>query len=283
MHQRLIFGLFSFLLGLQAALATAQDWAREKVEKSPRHGEWVELNHGDRKVDAFIMYPEVAEKATAIVIVHEIFGLTDWVRGVADDLSAAGYIAICPDLLSGSGPDGGNTESFKNVEAARRAIGSLPPDQITADLNAAAEYVSKLPAANGKVAVMGFCWGGSQTFRFATNNPNIIAAIPFYGSGPTEEKDIARIEAPVYGFYGSNDARVNATISDSEKQMKAAKKKYEVTIYEGAGHGFLRMGESPDATVANKTARKQAMERVVELLKIATSKAEKKNEPGKDH
>lgn len=244
----------------------AQEWAREKVENSPRHGEWVVLQHGDRKVDAFVMYPEVAEKATAVVVIHEIFGLTDWVRGVADDLAAAGFIAICPDLLSEMGPNGGNTQAFDNVEAARRAIGTLPPDQITADLNATVEYVKKLPACNGKVAVAGFCWGGSQTFRYATNNSEIIAAFPFYGSGPTEAEAIARIKAPVFGFYGSNDARVNATIPESEKLMKNANKEYSVTIYEGAGHGFLRMGEAPDATEPNKKARKEALERMTNLL-----------------
>jgi len=247
--------------------AIAQDWAKQRLENSPRHGEWVELEHGQRKVDAFVVYPEVADKATAVVVIHEIFGLTDWVRGMADQLAEAGYIAIAPDLLSGLGPDGGNTTTFSSVDEARRAISSLPPDQITADLNAAVAYVRQLPAANGKVVVTGFCWGGSQTFRFATNNTEIQAALPFYGSGPNDAADISRITCPVYGFYGGNDARVNASLPDSERLMKEADKVFEPKMYEGAGHGFMRSGEAPDASAENRRGREQAWQRLLEILK----------------
>lgn len=243
-----------------------QDWAREQLEKSPRHGEWVVVEHGDRKVDAFVVYPEVADPAMSVVVIHEIFGMTDWVRTVADQLAEAGYIAIAPDLLSGMAPGGGNTAGFENTDGARRAIGQLPPDQITADLNACAEYVSKLPAANGKVVVGGFCWGGSQTFRFATNNKQILAAFPFYGTAPADADELARIECPVYGFYGGNDARVNATIPKTEETMKAAGKTYEPVQYEGAGHGFLRAGQDPSATGENVEGRAAAWERWKKLL-----------------
>lgn len=246
--------------------ASAQDWAKERLENSPRHGEWIVVEHDGRKVDAFVVYPEVSEKATAVVVIHEIFGLTDWVRGVADQLAEAGYIAIAPDLLSGAGPEGGNTSSFENVDAARKAIGSLPPDQITKDLNAAVGYVRGLPACNGKVVVTGFCWGGSQTFRFATNNDSIKAALPFYGSGPTSAADIAKIQCPVIGFYGGNDARVNATIPESERLMKEANKSYEAVLYDGAGHGFMRAGEAPDANEANRAGREKAWQRLKEVL-----------------
>lgn len=246
--------------------ASAQDWAKERLENSPRHGEWIVVEHDGRKVDAFVVYPEVSEKATAVVVIHEIFGLTDWVRGVADQLAEAGYIAIAPDLLSGVGPEGGNTSSFENVDAARKAIGSLPPDQITKDLNAAVGYVRGLPACNGKVVVTGFCWGGSQTFRFATNNDSIKAALPFYGSGPTSAADIAKIQCPVIGFYGGNDARVNATIPESERLMKEANKSYEAVLYDGAGHGFMRAGEAPDANEANRAGREKAWQRLKEVL-----------------
>ena len=250
----------------QATWVVAQDWAKERLEQSPRHGEWIVMEHEARKVDAFVVYPEVAEKATAVVVIHEIFGLTDWVRGVADQLAEAGYIAIAPDLLSGAGPNGGNTSSFDSVDAARKAIGGLPPDQITADLNAAVAYVRALPACNGKVVVTGFCWGGSQTFRFATNNDSIKAALPFYGSGPTDAAGIGKIQCPVIGFYGGNDARVNATIPDSERLMKAADKKYEAVVYDGAGHGFMRAGEAPDANEANRVGREKAWARLKEIL-----------------
>jgi carboxymethylenebutenolidase len=246
--------------------ALTQDWAKERLENSPRHLEWVTVKHGNREVKCFVAFPEVKEKATAVVVIHEIFGLTDWVRGVADQLAAAGYIAIAPDLLSGMAPGGGGTAELAGGDGARKVISSLPPDQITADLKAVADYVTKLPASNGKVAVGGFCWGGSQTFRFATNDKRILAAFPFYGSGPDDPEAIARITCPVYGFYGSDDARVNATIPVSEKLMKAAGKKYEPVTYDGAGHGFMRAGEAPDANEPNKKAREEAWKRWKELL-----------------
>jgi len=252
---------------LPAVAAPAQDWAKARLEKSPRHLEYVKVKQGNRDVTCFVAYPEVKEKATAVVVIHEIFGLADWVRSVADQLAEAGYIAIAPDLLSGTAPGGGGTNELGGGDAVRRAIMSLPPDQVTADLNAVADYVAKLPACNGKVAVAGFCWGGGQAFRFAANNKEIKAAFVFYGTGPGQESEIARIQAPVYGFYGGNDARVNATIPKSTDLMKVAGKTYEPVTYEGAGHGFLRAGEAPDAGSANKTARDAAWTRWKELLK----------------
>jgi carboxymethylenebutenolidase len=252
---------------LMAGAASAQDFAKARLEKSPRHQEWVKVKQGAREVNSFIVYPEVKEKATAVIVIHEIMGLTDWVRSVADQLAEAGYIAIAPDLLSGMAPGGGGTAELGGSDGVRRAISALPPEQVTADLKAVAQYVAKLPASNGRVAVAGFCWGGGQTFRFATNNPDIKAAFVFYGSGPENEEDIARIGAPVYGFYGGNDARVNATIPKSEELTKKAGKTYEPVIYEGAGHGFMRAGEAPDASDANKKARDDAWKRWKELLK----------------
>jgi carboxymethylenebutenolidase len=251
---------------LASVPAPAQDWAKARLEKSPRHGEWVTVKHDAREVKCFITYPEVKSNATAVVVIHEIFGLTDWVRSVTDQFAEAGYIAIAPDLLSGAAPGGGGTEGFGGGDAVRKAISSLKPEQITADLNAVVAYVSKLPAANGKVVVGGFCWGGSQTFRFATNDKNIKAARVFYGSGPENAEDIGRIQAPVYGFYGSDDARVNATIPKSTELMKQAGKTYEPITYEGAGHGFMRAGEDPAGSEANKKAREEAWKRLRVIL-----------------
>src|SRR5436190_9583947 len=251
-----------------ATTTQAQDWAKARLEKSPRHLEWVKVKQGDRTVNCFIAFPEVKEKATAVVVIHEIFGLTDWVRGVADQLAEAGYIAIAPDLLSGAAPGGGGTAELGGGDAVRKAISSLPPEQVTADLNAVVDYVARLPACNGKVAVGGFCWGGGQTFRLATNNKNIKAAFAFYGTGPEKAEDIARINCPVYGFYGGNDNRVNATIPRSEELMKKAGKTYEPKIYDGAGHGFMRAGEDPsDKNEANKKARDEAWKRLKDSLK----------------
>ena len=244
----------------------AQDWAKAKLEKSSRHQEWVKIKHGDREVNCFVVYPEVKDKATTIVLIHEIFGLTDWAREMADELAAEGYIVIAPDLLYGSVTNGGTEELIKSGGNVGKAIQALPPAQITADLDAAVDYATKLDASNGKVVVAGFCWGGGQSFRFATNNKEVKAAFVFYGT-PPNEGDLARINCPVYGFYGGNDARVTATVPHATEQMKAAGKTYEPVIYDGAGHGFMRAGEAPDASDANKKARDAAFQRTVELLK----------------
>ena len=247
--------------------ALAQEWAKARLEKSPRHLEWVKVKQGQREVNCFVAYPEVKEKATVVVVIHEIFGLTDWVRGVADQLAAAGYIAIAPDLLSGAAPGGGGTAELGSGDAVRKAVSMLAPDQVTADLKAVTDYVVGLPAANGKVVVGEFCWGGGQSFRFATNDKKISAAFPFYGSGPEEESAMARIGGPVYGFYAGNDERVNATLLKSTELMKKARKVYEPVTYEGAGHGFMRAGEAPDASAGNKKAREDAWKRWLEILK----------------
>jgi len=260
--------LLTLLLTLLAATVTAQDWAKARLDQSPRHLESVMVKYGDREVNCLVAYPEVSNKAPAVIVIHEIFGLSDWARSVADQLAEAGYIAIAPDLLWGTAPDGGGTDALiKSGGQVREVIRTLPPDQITADLKAVAEYAAKLPSCNGKVVVSGFCWGGSESFRFATNSKDIKAAFVFYGSGPDQADAIARISCPVYGFYGGNDNRVNSTLDKSKELMKAAGKTYEPVIYDGAGHGFMRAGEAPDAGVANKKARDEAWERWKELLK----------------
>lgn len=225
---------------------------------------------------SFIAYPEVKNKATAVLVIHEIFGLTDWVKGVADQLAEQGYIAIAPDLLSGMGPNGGGTSEIPS-DKLRDAFAKLTPDGITADLNAVADYVTKLPAANGKLAVAGFCWGGGQTFRFATNRADLKGAFVFYGP-PPETADMARIKSPVLGFYGENDARIDATIPKAQEDMKAAGKSYDPVTYAGAGHGFMRAGEAPapandaeqkakDAFEANRKAREEGWKRMLAQLK----------------
>jgi carboxymethylenebutenolidase len=256
----------AFLCVMTATLS-AQDWAKARLEKSPRHGEWVTVKHGDRVVKCFITYPEVKDKAAAVIVIHEIFGLSDWVRGVTDQLAEAGYIAIAPDLLSGMAPGGGGTDKLGGMDDVRKAIMSLPADQITADLNAVADYVKKLPSCNGKLVVGGFCWGGSQSFRYATNNKDLKAAFVFYGTAPESESDLARINCPVYGFYGENDNRVNSTIPKTTEVMKKLGKTYEPVIYNGAGHGFMRAGEDPAGNEANKKAREDAWKRWKDLLK----------------
>src|SRR5215813_2518551 len=235
----------------------SQDWARQRLAKSPRHQEWVKVKNGTREVNSFVVYPENKNKATAVVVIHEIFGMSDWVQSLTDQLAEAGYIAIAPDLLSGMGPNGGGTSSLDR-NGVGQAIRDLPPDQITADLNAVADYIAKVPAANGKVVVTGYCWGGSQSFRYATNNPKIKAAFVFYGSAPAsadgtpDKAALAKITAPVYGFYAGNDARIDATLPKTTEAMNELKKPFDPVTYEGAGHGFMRAGEAPEPT--DKTA-----------------------------
>ena len=228
-----------------------QEWAKQKLAKSPRHQEWVKVKNGAREVNSFVVYPENKNKATAVIVIHEIFGMSDWVQSLTDQLAEAGYVAIAPDLLSGMGPNGGGTSSLDR-NAVGQAIRDLPPDQITADLNAVADYIAKVPAANGKVVVTGYCWGGSQSFRYATNNPNVKAAFVFYGSAPAaadgtpDKAALAKIAAPVYGFYAGNDARINATLPKTTETMSELKKTYDPVTYEGAGHGFMRAGDAPE-------------------------------------
>jgi carboxymethylenebutenolidase len=269
-----------------------QDWAKQRLAKSPRHQEWVKVKYkpagatAEREVSAFVVYPEVKNKAAAVIVIHEIFGMSDWVQSLTDQLAEAGYIAIAPDLLSGMGPKGGGTAEIgaQDSNAVGKAIRDLPADQITADLNAIADYVSKLPAANGKIAVGGFCWGGSQTFRYATNNPKLKAAFVFYGTAPMKDDQktidkeaLARIKAPVHGFYAGNDMRINATLPATIDAMKTLNKQFDPVTYEGAGHGFMRAGDAPppgndadqktkDDYVANKKARDDAWVRWKMLL-----------------
>lgn len=241
-----------------------QDWARARLEKSPRHREWVTVKHDSRTVETFVVYPESKDKTPVVLIIHEIFGMTDWVQDLADQVAEAGYIAVAPDLLSGMAPNGGRTKDFPQVQVTE-AVSHLPADQITADLNAVADYALKLPASNGKLFVAGFCWGGGQSFRFATNRQDLAAAFVFYGPPPPREA-MAYIRAPVYGFYAGNDARIDATIPETTQTLKALGKTYEPVTYEGAGHGFMRAGEAPDASPANRKAHDEAWTRWKKLL-----------------
>jgi carboxymethylenebutenolidase len=252
------------LVFLCASMLSAQDWAQAKVDKSPRHREWVTIKHDGRSVETFVVYPEVSDKRPVVLIIHEIFGMTDWVQDLADQVAEAGYIAVAPDLLSGMAPNGGRSSDFAQGKAVE-AVSHLNPDQITADLNAVADYALKIPSANGKLYVAGFCWGGGQSFRFATNRSDLSAAFVFYGPPPPADA-MARINAPVYGFYGGNDERIRATIPTAREEMKPVRKVYEPVSYQGAGHGFMRAGEAPDANGANQKARREAWARWKSIL-----------------
>ncbi len=265
------------LCALVPLTAPAQDWAKVRLDASPRHREYVTISEARaaaeqpvRKLQAFVVYPEVKVKAPVIVLVYEIFGLSDWVKNQADEFAAQGYIVVVPDLVTGLGPNGGNSDAFTSQDAIVKAVTSLDAAQVTTDLEAAADYGKHLPAASGKLFVAGFCWGGGKTFAFANHRHDLAAAFVFYGSGPA---DVSGITAPVYGFYAGNDARIGATLPATTEAMKAAGKKFDPVTYDGAGHGFMRAGEAPDATPGNKAAREQALVKMLSILKSSGSQA----------
>jgi len=256
--------LFAFALVFLAQSLPAQefkDFGKERLNSSPRHADWVDLKSGERTIKAFVVYPESKNKTPVVLVIQEIFGLTDWLRSLCDELAENGVIAIVPDLLSG--------QKYEDGDAAGKATHALPKEQVISDLNAAADYALKIPACNGTLAVCGFCWGGGWTFNYAHMNPKLKAAYSFYGVAVDNPQDAAKVVCPVYGFYGENDERVNATIPKAEELMKAAGKKYEPVIYKGAGHGFMRSGEpnNPNVREGDKRARDEAWARWKTLLK----------------
>jgi carboxymethylenebutenolidase len=248
------------------SLPASEQQAKAALEKSPRHGEWVDvkLPSGGTPIRTWVVYPERKDKAGVVIVIHEIYGLTDWIRAVADQLAREGFIAVAPDLISGLGPSGGGTESVANRDDVVKLVRGLTPEDATARLNAVRNYAIKLPAANGKSATIGFCWGGARSFAYAAAQPALNAAVVYYGTSP-EAADLAKIKTPVLGLYGADDARVNATIPPAEAEMKKLGKIYLPHIYEGAGHGFLRAQEGRDG--ANLKATQQAWPRTVAFLR----------------
>ncbi len=248
------------------ALPADADQAKDALAKSPRHGEFVDVAlPAGGKLLTWVVYPERKDKAPAVIVIHEIFGLTDWVRAVADQLAKEGFIALAPDLLSGMGPNGGGTDSLG--ADATKVIRNLTPQDAAARLDAVRAYALKIPAASGKVGAVGFCWGGSTSFGYAVAQPALGAAAVYYGSSPEDPAAYAKIAAPVMGFYGGDDARVNATIPRAEEAMKKLGKRYTANVYEGAGHGFLRQQTGRDG--ANARAAAKAWPATVTFLRDA--------------
>jgi carboxymethylenebutenolidase len=246
------------------AIPPDADQAKAALATSPRHGEWVDLKLADGvKLVTWVVYPEKKEKAGAVIVIHEIFGLTDWVRGVADQLAKDGFIALAPDLLSGKGPSGGGTESLG--DDVTKVIRTLTPETVSARLDVVRDYALKIAAANGKVGTVGYCWGGSTSFAYAVAQPKLNAAVVYYGTSPSDAADFAKIGAPVLGLYGGDDARVNATIPAAEAEMKKLGKRYAVQVYDGAGHGFLRQQTGRDG--ANLKASEKAWAATLALFR----------------
>ncbi len=251
---------------LSVAVWALSGFAESPLDETPRHDEWVKIAGGERDLHTYVVYPEVDHDVMAVVLIHENRGLNDWIRSLADRLAGEGYIVVAPDLLSGMGPNGGKTSDFESSDAAREALYTLDAADVLADLRAVIEYAREIPAADGNVAVAGFCWGGARTWQVANGVSGLAASFVFYGTGPQDPEGVANIDAPVYGFYGGNDQRVNATIPTTAELMKARGLTFEKTIYEGAGHAFMRSGEAEDASEANRRAVDEAGERWLALL-----------------
>ena len=261
-----VFALLAVPAGAAAAqgLPPAEDSAVARLNASPRHGEWVKVDAGaGDTVRAWVVYPERSDQAPVVVVIHEIFGLTDWIRSVTDQLAAEGFIAIAPDLLTGKGPNGGGTASVDR-QGAIALIQGLKPDEVQRRLRAAAEYAMGLPAARRAAASVGFCWGGSTSFAFATSWPDLKGAAVYYGTPPTDEA-MARIRAPVHGFYGGDDARVTSTVEPARRAMTRLGRTYEPQVYDGAGHGFLR--DQAGRNGANLRAAQEAWPKTVAFLR----------------
>ncbi len=246
--------------------------ASQALLDSPRHGEWIDVKYtyeadGAQKIDTvktWVVYPERSDKAPVVIVVHEIFGLTDWVRGVADQFAAEGFIAVAPDLLTGKGPEGGATDSFEG-DAVRNAIRELDRGEVNRRIDAVRAAGMAFPSAAQRSACTGFCWGGSTTFAYAVAQPKLDVAAVWYGTAPRETDELAKINCPVLGLYGGDDARVTSTVEPTSKAMKEHNKMYMPKVYDGAGHGFLRQQTGRDG--ANMKASKQAWNEMLALFR----------------
>jgi carboxymethylenebutenolidase len=266
------------------SIPPATEGARARLNASPRHSEYVKITAGGAPLNMWVAYPERSDKAPVVVLIHGASAFDDWIRAVGDQLASEGFIAVVPDFLSGKGPNGGGSESFAGADELGKAIASLTREEMIVRLNAARDYGIKLPAASGKSAVLGFCFGGSQTFMYSTQQPGLNAAVVFYGSAPnqpgtasagpgaaapasyTPARDLlAKIAAPVLGLYGGADARINATVPATQAMMKELGKTYEPHFFEGAGHAFLSGQGGQNG--ANLRASEQAWPIAVAFLK----------------
>jgi carboxymethylenebutenolidase len=245
--------------------------AREALDHSPRHGEYedVPMPGGGAPIRTWVVYPERRDKAPVVLLIHEIFGLSDWMRGVADQLAREGFIAVAPDLISGFGPGGGGTESMASRDSVVAAIRRVKPQLAWERLDAVRAWAVKLPSANGRCGTIGFCWGGERSFEYASVQPGLDAAVVYYGASPDSAR-LVKVGAPVLGLYGGDDARVNATIERARRVLDPLGKRYDVHVYEGAGHGFLRQQKGREG--ANLEATRAAWPRTLEFLRAHLAK-----------
>lgn len=221
---------------------------------------------GGVKLHTWVEYPEGDGKAPIVLVMQHGPGMDDWQRALADQLAVQGFIAIAPDLHSGLGPNGGNYDSFSGTDQVMRATARVNPDEQQARYRAAMEWGKKLPRWNGKIATIGFCMGGGNSFRFAVENPEVAAAVVYYGATPKKET-LSKIKAPVLAFYGEDDARVTAAAEPTAADMKEYGKSFEFHIYPHATHGFLEFQD----LAGNPAATADSWNRTIKFLKQHTS------------
>ena len=240
-----------------SALPPGEETAKAALNSSSRHGEMIgfDVPSVGATIRTWVVYPERKEKAGVVLIIHEIYGLSDWIRGVADQLASEGFIVVAPDLISGMGRNGGGTDSVATRDEVVKLIGTLTPEETKRRLDAVRGYVKALPAANGKIATVGFCWGGGRSFEYAASDPPPDASVVYYGTSP-DSATLLRVKAPVLGLYGGDDARVDATIEPARVALAKLGTSYDPHVFEGAGHGFLR--QQADRKGANLKASEKA-------------------------
>jgi carboxymethylenebutenolidase len=244
---------------------------KKQLESSPRHVDWIDIksSSGGAPIKSFVVYPERKDKAPVVIVVQEIFGLTDWIRGVADQLAKEGFIAIAPDFMSGLGPNGGGSAEL-GEQGSTQAIGKLTDDDKVRILNDVRTYAATIPSANGKLGVVGFCWGGGTAFLYARKQPALNAAVSYYGPMPGDPAEFASAKAPVLGLYGGNDNRVNANIDKAKEGMAKAGATYDPHVFEGAGHGFLRQQNGSAQAPGNMKATEEGWTLTLDWLKKYT-------------
>jgi carboxymethylenebutenolidase len=225
---------------MKDSIPPAQEFVATALEKSPRHHEWVDIKVGDgSSVRSFVAYPEKNSKTGVVIVIHENRGLNDWARAVADQLAEDGFIAIAPDMLSGMGPDGGNTDAIP-ADQATSYISKITNEIANKRLDAVRFYAQQIPAANGRVGVVGFCWGGARVFNYAVHQQALAAGVVYYGTAPQDPALLDRIAAPLLGLFGEDDARVNNTVNAALPILNKDRKRLDAHIFRGAGHAFLR-------------------------------------------
>ena len=272
MSRSLLILLAGLAFAVRAAAAPAghglpppEDDAAARLNSSPRHGEFRTVDVRGTPVRVWVVYPERKDKAPVVLVIHEIFGLTDWIRAVTDQLAAEGFLAVAPDLLSGKGPHGGGSDDFPARDDATKAVSGLDRDEVLARLDAVRDWALAQPSASTSSGTVGFCWGGGTSFAYAVHQPQLDAAVVYYGTPPQDLSTLAAVRAPVLGLYGGDDARVTSTVDATREKMHALGKSYEPHVFDGAGHGFLRAQGGQDG--ANARAAAQAWPLTVNFLR----------------